>query len=273
VNPIRLEQMAVFDAGALGVVDIAAELGVPMVSFWTASEGTMDGACLVTEEDKHAVFRRLSDTGVRADSIEVFRLANPANVDGWRRAFDVGAYLGATSAAVINTDLRDPGQAAEALAVFAGVAAEFGLVANLEPISMGATRTLAEAEEIIRRSASDRARIAVDVLHLVRTGSSVADLRSLDPGLIGYAQICDGPQFMADEGRRDEGARNRMVPGDGEFPLVDFVSALPPTVVIGVEVPMRRLQDQGVSPGDRASMAIAGTRAVLAQAAAAETRP
>jgi sugar phosphate isomerase/epimerase len=259
--------MAFFDAGAIGLVDIAAELGVPKVSFWTLSQGRMKDVHLVTDDSMHAVRQRLDDSGVAADSIEVFTLDRPPGVDAWRHGLEIGAYLGATSAAVINSNLEDKAQAADSLAQFAFAAGEFGLVPTLEPISRGATRTLAEGEQLIRLSGSTSVKLAVDVLHLTRTGCSPAAVRAIKPSLIGYAQICDGPSYMPAEGLGDEGGYNRMIPGDGDFPLVEFVATLPADVVIGIEVPMRRLQEQGVSPRDRAGMMIAGTRKIQALAA------
>jgi sugar phosphate isomerase/epimerase len=266
MNPIRLEQMALFDAGAIGLVDIAAEFGVERVSFWTASQGRMTGFHLVTDESKQAVRERLNDCGVAAHSIENFRLASQPDLDGWRHGLEIGAYLGATSASVVNYDLVEEAQAAESLAQFALLADEFGIAAALEPISRGATRTLEEGERLIRLSESETARLAVDVLHLVRTGSSPAAVGALDQSIIGYAQVCDGPSFMPPEGLRDESAHNRLVPGEGEFPLEEFVASLPAEVVIGIEVPMKRLQEQGVSPRDRAEMMITGMRKIQIRA-------
>jgi len=271
MNPIRLEQINVFDVGPLGLVDIAAGLGVDKVSFWTAGAELLPGASLVTEDSKRAVRQRLDDLGVMADSIEAFMLSEEADVGNWRRAFDVGAYLGATTVAVINAVLAEPRRAAEALADFAAEADRFGLVTNLEPISMGCTRTLDEAQEIIRLSGSRTARIAVDVLHLVRTGGSPAAVAKLDPSLIGYAQICDGLS-AAPEDLIHEAAFERLAPGEGQFPLEEFISTLPAHTVIGVEVPMLKRREMGMSAHERASIAVTGTRSVQAHVASSQAR-
>ena len=57
----------------------------------------------------------------------------------------------------------------------------------------------------------------------------------------------------------DEGGANRLVPGTGEFPLRDWVAALPEDIVIGVEVPLGRLIGT-VPPEARAAMMIGGMR-------------
>jgi len=66
VHPLRLEQMAYFDAGPFGLVDLAAELGIPAVSFWTSGAGALEGACLVGPAEASPLRRRLDETGVVA---------------------------------------------------------------------------------------------------------------------------------------------------------------------------------------------------------------
>jgi sugar phosphate isomerase/epimerase len=271
VTSLRLEQIAFFDAGPVGLVDLAAEFGVPMVSFWTVPGETLPGATLVTEETKRSVRERLDSTGMRADSLEVFFMSASADLDGWRHALEIGSYLGATSAIAANRFLTDVSEAGDVFGRFASVVEEFGLTPCLEPISRGATRTLVQGAEVIRASGSTTGRLVADVLHLVRTGCVPGDIQQVDPALIGGAQICDGPAFLPDEALADESRYNRMVPGEGEFPLVDFVAALPPDITIGIEVPMNRRRDEGMGPRERAELMLAGTRRVLEQAAAQAT--
>jgi sugar phosphate isomerase/epimerase len=232
----------------------------------------MEGGCMVTQDSKRRVRDRLRETGVVCDNIECFFLTDDPELEGWRQAFDIGAYLGATSVAVVNLSLTNTEQAATALALFAREALEFGLVPSLEPISMGATRTLEEAALLVRQSGSANVRIAVDVLHVMRSGGSLDPLGTLDPSLVGYAQICDGPATIADEEIGEEAGYNRMAPGEGDFPLAEFVSALPPDTVIGVEVPMRGLRERGVSPRDRAALAMSATRLIQERASNLNSR-
>jgi sugar phosphate isomerase/epimerase len=252
--------MPFFDAGAIGLVDIAAEFGIPKVSFWTLAEGSMQGAHVVTDETKKSVRERLDYTGVVAESIEFFALKSSPDLQRWRRAFDIGASLGATTAVAVNVNVTDETQAADSLAQLAQVADSFGIVVALEPICMGVTRTLAEGERLIRLSGSETARLNVDIIHMVRTGGTPAAIRAIDPSLIHVAQICDGPAEVPSEGLRYESAYQRMIPGEGDFPVVDFLAALPDNVSVGMEVPLRNLREQGVSPRDRAKMIIDGTR-------------
>ena len=134
MHALRLEQMAYFDAGLLGLIDLAAALEVPAVSLWTANSKALDG-CQVAADDVRAVRRRLDDSGVVADSIEVFSLTSSPDRDEWATALELGAQLGAKTATVVDTALADATEAADALASFAAAAGEFGLLAGLGPTS------------------------------------------------------------------------------------------------------------------------------------------
>jgi len=56
-----------------------------------------------------------------------------------------------------------------------------------------------------------------------------------------------------------------MVPGEGELPLRDILSALPPDIVIELEVPRRSLALAGVSPIDRLRPCVEAARRLLSE--------
>jgi sugar phosphate isomerase/epimerase len=51
-------------------------------------------------------------------------------------------------------------------------------------------RTLSDAAVLVGESGGG---IIIDPLHLQRSGGTPADVRSLDPKLIAYCQLCDAP--------------------------------------------------------------------------------
>jgi hypothetical protein len=61
-----------------------------------------------------------------------------------------------------------------------------------------------------------------------------------------------------------EATFERMVPGEGELPLQDIVDALPPDIVIGLEVPRLALAEAGVSHFDRVKPCVEAARGLLA---------
>jgi sugar phosphate isomerase/epimerase len=111
--------------------------------------------------------------------------------------------------------------------------------------------------------------VAVDALHLQRTGGLPQDLAGLRRGLLSYAQLCDGPA-LADPSQALEPARyiaeafDRLVPGEGTFPLAELVQVLPADLPLDVEVPALRQAGAGISPLEHARHAVMGARRVLA---------
>ena len=55
----------------------------------------------------------------------------------------------------------------------------------------------------------------------------------------------------------------RQVPGRGELPLISFLAALPPDVVVGVEVPMKSADQEGVTPLERARLNLTATQDLI----------
>jgi hypothetical protein len=62
----------------------------------------------------------------------------------------------------------------------------------------------------------------------------------------------------------EEAMFERMVPGEGELPLRELLSALPKDIVIELEVPRRSLALAGVSPADRLRPCVEAARRLLA---------
>jgi len=61
-------------------------------------------------------------------------------------------------------------------------------------------------------------------------------------------------------------ARNeRRFPGEGDADLISLLRGLPATVPLSLEIPTRRLLEQGVSGEQRARMALEKAKALVAQ--------
>lgn len=106
-------------------------------------------------------------------------------------------------------------------------------------------------------------RLLIDTMHLVRSGSDAADLAAVDPCHIGYAQINDTTLQPRTDNYAEEALYERMVPGEGELPLRDILTALPSDIVIGLEVPRRSLALAGVPPAERLRPCLEAARALL----------
>jgi sugar phosphate isomerase/epimerase len=262
MTTLSLDHLTIFDVSPAELVTIAADLGLPLVSLWTQLPLKAD-LPLVTEANKAETLSRMRDTGVRLGNVECFNLTPEVVVEEFRPAVALGAELGATSLVAINAWDPEPVRAQDNFGALCRIAAEFGMKANVEFISMGKVRTLDDAIAFITGCGEPNVGVTIDLLHLVRTGGTAADMRRVDPKLIGYVQVCDGPAGLAREEWNNEGFEQRQIPGEGEFPLADMIAAVPPGVTIGVEVPHKALREAGISAAERARRAVEGTRRFL----------
>jgi len=258
MNPLRIEQMTIFDVEPAEVVTIAAELAVPNVSFFT-TQG-MPEARRVTKHNIRRVLERLHNTPVTVDTVECFVLGSDALA--MEHEIALAAELGASAITSINVYESDEDRSAEQLAGLCALADRYGLLVSLEFISMGTTRTPAQALRVVHKSGASNARITVDLLHVMRTATPFSEISALDPALISSIQICDGPEQIDDKELIEEASYSRMIPGTGAFPLAAFLKSIPATVPMGVEVPLRALREGGMSARDRTRLVVEAARAL-----------
>ncbi|GAB3563812.1 TIM barrel protein [Amycolatopsis endophytica] len=193
--------------------------------------------------------RRLDDTGVRVRDIEFLALGPDTGPGDWQPALDAGAALGASTISVTGAD-PDSSRLTDTLAALTADALAVGIRPTLEPISYQPVCTVAEAGAI---ASAASAAVLLDALHVQRGGSTLDDVRALDPDLVPVLQLCDGP--LAAPARLDlpgelplgmtadgsvlqvEARVQRQLPGEGEFPLAGLIAAAPAGTPLSVEVP------------------------------------
>ena len=78
-------------------------------------------------------------------------------------------------------------------ALLAEYAAQGGMDAGIEFAPLNPVGNLAAAVAVIKHVGKPNFRLLLDAMHFFRSGGKVADLRALDPDLIGYTQLCDVP--------------------------------------------------------------------------------
>ena len=100
-------------------------------------------------------------------------------------------------------------------------------------------------------------------MHLVRSGSGATELAAIDADQIGYAQLNDTTLRPRIDNYMEEAMFERMVPGEGELPLHDLLSALPVDMVLEIEVPQGSLALAGVSPLDRLRPCVEAARRLV----------
>jgi sugar phosphate isomerase/epimerase len=248
------------DAAAL--VHAAADAGLEHVCIFTeVPVGVTLTVPLVTSERAGELRRLMSARGISAYNLEIFFLTAETDVRAFRSALELGASLGGRRATVIISD-PDERRAADNFAAFCALTETFGISAGLEFMIFSEVKTLAQARRIVELAGHPNGSIAVDVLHLMRTGSSPQELRQLDPKLIGYVQLCDGPSTPPAD-LWLEAVENRMVPGEGEFPLREFLAAIPAERTISLEVPLNRRLASGEDVKRRAHILVDAARRLM----------
>jgi sugar phosphate isomerase/epimerase len=207
---------------------------------------------------------RLDGSGLSVWNVDTFMIIPGVELTDYGETLQIAAALGAKTVNALNFHPNIE-SAAEVLSSFGTLAAKFGLAVVLEWYRYSKTKNLTAAAELVRLAGQSNITLNVDVLHLIRNGNQPADLAAVNPALLQYAQICDGPLNQPEQKQANEAVAERNFPGEEEFPLVDFVRALPRNAVLSIEAPVDRLRSS-LTPIQRAQRAVAGTRKVLAAA-------
>jgi sugar phosphate isomerase/epimerase len=196
---------------------------------------------------------------------EGFAVRPGQNVRDRLTDLDLMAELGAerVSGVCMEPDLQ---RGRDEFALLVESARERGMDATIEFAPAHPVGNLQQALDFIRHVGQPNFRLVIDAMHFFRSGGKVAELAALDPGLIGYVQVCDVPLQPSGPDYLREAMFSRKVPGTGELPLREFIAALPPGVPIGLEVPMLAQAEAGITPFDRLQPAVLATRALLRDA-------
>jgi sugar phosphate isomerase/epimerase len=178
--------------------------------------------------------------------------------------FDIFKELGAER---INTVSMDPdlGRTLDQFAALAEMAAARGMESSIELCPVLTINNLASAVAAVRHVGRKDFGLLLDTMHLGRSGATPAEIAALDPAMIGYVQLCDAPLKPLNPNYMDEATFDRMVPGEGELPLREYVAAVPPGSVISLEVPSRTLAAAGVSLTDKLRRCVKAARRFLAE--------
>lgn len=181
----------------------------------------------------------LQDSGVVIALAEGFAIRDARDVRSCEADLDIMAELGAEAVSTVCLD-TDSARSEDQFAILWEMASVRGLRLRLEFAPPHTVNTLEKARTLVAGLGEGRATLVLDAMHFFRSGSTLEDLASLPPQMIGYAQICDTTRVQAEgEDYYHDACFNRMVPGTGELPLREFVLGLPSHVPLGIEVPLR----------------------------------
>ena len=216
----------------------------------------------ITPEMKDEVREALSETGVALDGVEFFPLTAEVDFERYRPALALARELGAFRA-VSHIFIEDDALVVQRLGEFCDLAASEGLKVTSEfcPLTPG-NPSLERAKWLVDQVGRDNFGIGVDVLHVIRSGATPADIAALEPRYFGIVQICDAKGAHASSDYIKD-VHNREVPGTGDLPIEEFLNAVPAALPIEVEVPAAHRRAAGVTAAEHCRDVLNGARAIV----------
>lgn len=246
--------------------DPAAFVDAAVTAGWKAT-GIWHDAASWTDRTTGEVRRRLDDHGLIAVDMEVVRMGTEH--DHGEALIDAAAELGARNILTVSS-FDNPAETAARFAALCERAAPAGIRVCIEFMRFTTVRTLADALEIVQLADQPNAGILPDLLHVVRSGTTLDEIAAVDPALFPYVQWCDGPAEPCGWNTRDlitDALDDRSIPSAGALPVDEFEQIFADEVPFSLEVRSKALRDAFPDPVDRARQLLAGTQAALASPA------
>ena len=258
---ISLAHLSLIESEPAGFIQIASRAGFGLVDLRLSPATAIDRVYTSQERDQlcRELMPILQDTGLRVWDVEIIRINNRTRPTDHLPLLEAAAVLGARRVKVV-CDVEDQSLIAGKLADLCELSAPFGLTIDLEYMVFSGVKSLQAAIEVIHTARQPNLQVLVDTLHWMRAGDTLAQIAAALPDL-GYIQLCDGP-FEAPIGPDlliQEARTRRLPPGEGQFPLVSLLRAMPAHCVISVEVPL----PPGRSAQVHAQHLLRATRAVI----------
>ena len=236
MRQLSLEFLTVPEVDTPRHIELAAEYGCAFVGLLIQPMRPFPFFNLLGDTpQRRMVRRRCVDLGITVDVVDAFNLQPETDPESFRLAIESSAYLGANW---INVLARDPDQS-RLLDSFGGtceIAREYGIKVSTEISRRFAHDTLPNTVAFLEKLGDPDARITVDSMHFFRNDGTIAQMKQ-HMDWIARVQICDGADGVPVDKQLEEARTRRLPPGDGVFPLQEFLDALPDDRVIGVELP------------------------------------
>jgi sugar phosphate isomerase/epimerase len=268
-HPLSIEFISVFGLPPAQFIALAADLQCQHVSIALTP--------MPSNPHHYPLWSLRDDAGLRRDMVSAMRdrgvtislgegfLVRPGtDIRDAAADMDLMRELGAPRVNILSLD-PDRNHALDQLAMFAGMAQARGMQATLEFLPGLPIGDLSAAVAAVRDVGKPNFRLLLDSMHVFRSGAQVADIAALDADLIGYVQLCDVPWVSTYASYPEEARHERLPPGEGELPLLDFLAVLPRDLIIGLEVPMLGRAQSGVSPEKRFAGCVEATRDLVAK--------
>ncbi len=251
-----LAHLSMIAVAPLRLVEVASGAGYEYTGFrLTPTASGIDHDVLGDAKKLANLRRAVDDAGIAVLDLEVLRMKEPDAFADPRPLLQAAQVLGARYVITTIED-SDPQRRVDSLARLAALAGEYGTGIAVEFMLFSSSPNLADCVDVVTASGADNAVVLADVLHLVRSGGSPADLASYPAHLFPYAQVCGASGAGAAPDAvtaRTEAINARLMPDEGDLPVSEFIDVLGPEVVLSVECPLAGESD----PADPLALAVA----------------
>jgi len=261
MRAISIQHLMAPELSPVQLARLAGELGCQHLCLFTQEPAPDFFVPTVRPADLPELRACMAGEGLTAYAVTSFALTPTRDVAGFAEALDLGAALGAIYANVRVAD-PDESRAADSFGQLCAMDRDRGITAGIEFMALDGSDALERTLRIVAATAAGK--ISLDPLHIVRSGVTPERLRMIDPALFGYLQICDGPATASPEEYMREAGADRLLPGEGVFPLGEIMALVPRDRPVGMEIPRESERAAGVSATERVGAALAATRRVLA---------
>jgi len=266
-HPLGIELLTVFGMNPVDHVSLAADLGCSAVSMGLEQ--------LPFNPHGYAGWSLRSDPALRRELIAVMKdrgvaisigegLSVSPEIDASQRAADMDLFAELGALRINSVDMGcEKARAWDQLAVLCEMSHERGMEFSVEFCPVFTIASLPDAAALAQHIGGGRCKVLIDTMHFFRSGGTVKQIAELDPALIGHVQLCDAPSKPSDDYMKEAMFR-RMIPGEGDLPLREFVDALPRGQTLGLEVPLLAVAESGRTARDYVGEIVTNTRELLA---------
>lgn len=251
---ISLAAATVSDLDPAAAVDVAAAAGFGAVGIWFDPTKWAPSTARV-------IASRLNAAGIVGLDIEPVIFGR--GPDHGEALIDAAVEIGARHVLVASGP-ADRSEVVERFAALCDRATGSTVTLVFEFLPIFSIGSLGAALSVVAEAGYANGAVLVDSLHLARSGGTPADLLGIPPNLLPYVQIADATAVPADPslaGLREEALHGRLLPGQGDLPLADLLSAVP-GVPVSVEMRSRQLMIDYPDPLQRALAVLAATKAI-----------
>ena len=244
------------------IKDPARFVEVTAVAGWKATGVWFDQESWSSTTSRE-VKRRIDDNGLEAVDMEVIRLGR--SIDTSEALIEAACEVGAKNILVVSS-IHSSEETAEQLSHLCSLAKAGDITICLEFMKFTSVKSLSDALEVVKLVDAPNVGILLDLLHVVRSGTTFKEIKACDPKLFPYAQWCDGtaqPVGLSDSELIIDALDNRLIPAQGKLDALKFESLFDTDVPFSIEVRSKHLREKFPDYEERARYVLDQTLAAL----------